>query len=166
MARLLNILLILPLGVLLAGQLGAFKGHPPSDLGVREGRLKPPAATPNSVSSQADLYPDHPMRQAAKIAPLPLTGDLGAPFDPIRSIIAKMSGAEVIRSEPAYLYVQFTTRLMKYVDDVEFWFDPAASVIHVRSASRIGRSDLGVNRARIEVIRAGLSGASSSPPSE
>ncbi len=155
----LNVLLIVPLGLLLAGQLGVFKGHPPSDIGVREGRLKPPAMTPNSVSSQADLYPDHPMKQAAQIAPLPLTGDMAAPLDPVRVVVGKMSGAEVIRSEPTYLYVQFTTRLMKYVDDVEFWFDPAAKVIHVRSASRIGRSDLGVNRKRVEAIRFHLAGA-------
>jgi uncharacterized protein (DUF1499 family) len=155
----LNILLIVPLGLLLAGQLGAFKGHPPPDLGVREGRLKPPATTPNSVSSQADLYPEHPMRQAARIAPLPLTGDVEAPLDPIRSIMEKMDGAKVIQNEPTYLYVQFTTRLMKYVDDVEFWFDPAARLIHVRSASRLGQRDFGVNRRRIEAIRSDLAEA-------
>ena len=49
---------------------------------------------------------------------------------------------------------------MRYVDDVEFWFDPVNMVIQVRSASRLGKGDLGVNRARIESLRATLNGKS------
>jgi uncharacterized protein (DUF1499 family) len=138
---------------LLAGQLGLLKGTPPTDLGVHDGRLKPPSKTPNSVSSQASLYPDHPQRSYADIAPLPVTGEPGATLDRIASIVEAMDGAKIAKKEPGYLYAQFTTRLMKYVDDAEFWFDPAAGVIQVRSASRLGSSDLGVNRKRIEFIR-------------
>jgi uncharacterized protein (DUF1499 family) len=138
---------------LLAGQLGLLKGTPPTDLGVNDGRLKPPSKTPNSVSSQASLYPDHPQRSYADIAPLPVTGEPGATLDRIASIVEAMDGAKIAKKEPGYLYAQFTTRLMKYVDDAEFWFDPAAGVIQVRSASRLGSSDLGVNRKRIEFIR-------------
>ncbi len=61
--------------LLLAGQLGVLKGHAPGDLGVQNGRLKPPSWTPNSVSSQADLYPDHPQKDYARIAPIQFTGD-------------------------------------------------------------------------------------------
>lgn len=138
---------------LLAGQLGLLKGTPPTDLGVHEGRLKPPSKTPNSVSSQASLYPDHPQRSYADIAPLPGNGDPEATLDRIASIVEAMDGARIVRKEPGYLYAQFTSRLMKYVDDTEFWLDPAAGVIQVRSASRLGSSDLGVNRKRIEFIR-------------
>jgi uncharacterized protein (DUF1499 family) len=138
---------------LLAGQLGLLKGTPPTDLGVNDGRLKPPSKTPNSVSSQASLYPDHPQRSYADIAPLPVTGEPGATLDRVASIVEAMDGAKIAKKEPGYLYAQFTTRLMKYVDDAEFWFDPAAGVIQVRSASRLGSSDLGVNRKRIEFIR-------------
>lgn len=138
---------------LLAGQLGLLKGTPPVDLGVHNGRLKPPSKTPNSVSSQASLYPDHPQRAYADIAPLPLKGSPDATLDRIGGIIQAMHGAKIVKREPGYLYAQFTTRLMKYVDDAEFWFDPTAGVIHVRSASRLGKSDLGVNRERIEFIR-------------
>jgi uncharacterized protein (DUF1499 family) len=138
---------------LLAGQLGLLKGTPPTDLGVHDGRLKPPSKTPNSVSSQASLYPDHPQRSYADIAPLPVTGEPGATLDRIASIVEAMDGAKIAKKEPGYLYAQLTTRLMKYVDDAEFWFDPAAGVIQVRSASRLGSSDLGVNRKRIEFIR-------------
>ncbi|PTR14753.1 uncharacterized protein (DUF1499 family) [Nitrosospira sp. Nsp2] len=139
---------------LLAGQLGLLKGTPPTDLGLHEGRLKPPSKTPNSVSSQASLYPDHPQRSYADIAPLPANGEPEeAALDRIANIVEAMDGAKIVKKEPGYLYAQFTTRLMKYVDDAEFWFDLAAGVIQVRSASRLGSSDLGVNRKRIEFIR-------------
>jgi uncharacterized protein (DUF1499 family) len=64
-----------------------------------------------------------------------------------------MDGAQVVKREADYLYATFTTKLMKYTDDVEFWIDPQTSVVQVRSASRLGRKDFGVNRARIEAIR-------------
>jgi uncharacterized protein (DUF1499 family) len=138
---------------LIVGQLGLLKGSPPTDLGVHDGRLKRPSNTPNSVSSQASLYPDHPQRAYADIAPLPLKGDANATLDRIAGIIESMEGGKIVKKEPGYIYAQFTTRLMKYVDDVEFWYDPVAKVIQVRSASRLGSSDLGVNRKRIESIR-------------
>ena len=55
-----------------------------------------------------------------------------------------------------YLYAQFTTRWMTFVDDLELWVDPVNNVVQVRSASRLGESDLGANRARIEALRARL----------
>ena len=139
-----------------AGQLGFLQGTAPTDLGVRDGKLKPPSSTENSVSSQAALYPDHPQRSYADIAPLALKGDGPATLARIKAIVEGMDGAKVVKSEPGYLYAQFTTKLMKYVDDVEFWFDPAANAIQVRSASRVGRGDMGVNRKRIEAVRAAL----------
>lgn len=59
-----------------------------------------------------------------------------------------------MRVEGDYLYAQFTTRWLGFMDDVEFWLDRRAGVIHVRSASRLGRRDFGVNRARVEALRA------------
>jgi len=139
-----------------AGQLGFLQGTAPTDLGVRDGKLKPPSSTENSVSSQAALYPDHPQRIYADIAPLALKGDGPATLARIKAIVEGMDGAKMVKSEPGYLYAQFTTQLMRYVDDVEFWFDPAANAIQVRSASRVGRGDMGVNRKRIEAVRAAL----------
>jgi uncharacterized protein (DUF1499 family) len=153
------LLAALVLLAVLAGRFGLWQGTPPTDLGVRGGRLKPPAKTPNSVTSQAALYPDHPMRDFAQIAPLQLKGGDPAPLARIRQIVEGMVGARVVKSEPDYLYAQFTTPLMKFVDDVEFWFDPAAGVVQVRSASRVGRGDQGVNRARVDAIRAQLAAA-------
>jgi len=141
---------------LLAAQFGAFSGKAPANLGHRDGKLKPPSKTANSVSSQADLWTQHPMQDYARIAPLALKGDGPATLARIKSIVEAMPGASVVTSERDYLYVQFSTRLMKFVDDAEFWFDPAGGVVQVRSASRLGQKDFGVNRARIEAIRAKL----------
>jgi len=149
-------ILVLIVLAVAAGQLGFLQGTAPNDLGVRDGKLKPPSSTENSVSSQAALYPDHPQRSYADIAPLALKGDGPATLARIKAIVEGMDGAKVVKSEPGYLYAQFTTQLMKYVDDVEFWFDPAANAIQVRSASRVGRGDMGVNRKRIEAVRTAL----------
>lgn len=152
------LIIVISLAVLAvaAGQLGWLQGTPPADLGVRNGRLKPPSNTENSVSSQAALYPDHPQRQYADIAPLAVQGNGAATLARIKPIVQGMAGAEVIQSDADYLYARFTTRWMRFVDDVEFWFDPASGVIHVRSASRVGRKDFGVNRQRIEAVREAL----------
>ena len=150
------VIFVLVAGGIAAGQFGFLKGTPPTDLGVRDGRLKALSNTDNSVSSQAGLYPDHPQRAYSSIAPLSLNGDGLATIAKIKAIVQTTTGAAVVKSEPDYLYAQYTTPLMKYVDDVEFWFDPANSVVQVRSASRIGKSDLGANRKRVEALRAAL----------
>ncbi len=150
------VLLVLAVAAVVAGQLGFLQGRAPDNLGLREGKLKPPSKTPNSVSSQADLWPGHEQADYARIAALPLAGDGAATLARIQAIVAAMPGAQVVKSQPDYLYATFTTPLMKYTDDVEFWFDPAARAVQVRSASRLGRKDLGANRARIEAIRARL----------
>ena len=152
----LGVVACLAVLLVVAGQIGLLQGTAPASPGVREGRLKPPSATPNSVSSQAALYPEHAMRGYAQIAPLALRGDGAASLARLRRLIEAMPGAKIVKSEPDYLYAQFTTRLLRFVDDAEFWFDPAAGAIQVRSASRLGRKDLGVNRERIEAIRAQL----------
>ena len=145
--------------VLIAARLGAFAGRAPTELGLRDGRLKPPARTPNSVSSQADLWPDAPLRDYARIAPLPMAGDARASIARIAAVVEDLPGAEVVEQRDDYLYARFTTAMLRFVDDVEFWVDPVAGVVQVRSASRVGRKDFGVNRARIEQIRQRLAAA-------
>ena len=159
MKTLLFVLVLLAVVVALASQLGLLRGRTPVDLGVRDGRLKPPSMSPNSVSSQAGLYPDHPQRAYAQIAPLPVRGSGPETIERLRRIVEAMEGAKVVKADSGYLYAQYTSKMMKFVDDAEFWFDPRSNVIQVRSASRLGRSDFGVNRARIEAIRARLEGA-------
>jgi uncharacterized protein (DUF1499 family) len=150
-------LLVLVVGAVAAGRAGWLQGTAPGDLGVRDGKLKGLSDTDNSVSSQADLYPKHPQRQYAAIAPLALRGSGPETIAKLQTIVESMEGSRLVKSEAGYLYAQYTTPLMKFVDDVEFWFDPVANVIQVRSASRIGKGDRGLNRQRIEDVRALLS---------
>ncbi len=138
----------------IAGRLGWLAGTPPADLGVRDGRLKPPSATRNSVSSQAALYPAAPQRRYAEIAPLRCEADPGSAMTRLVRVVGTMPGAIIVEARPDYLYAQFTTRWLRFVDDVEFMASPDEGVIHLRSASRLGREDLGANRRRIEAIRA------------
>lgn len=151
-----GLLLLLIIGVLLAGRLGAFSGRPPRGLGVAHSRLRPPRSTPNCVHSQAALWFDHPQHVNARIEPLALRGDGPATIARIKALIEAMPGAKVIDSRGDYLYARFQTRLLKFIDDAEFWFDPAAQVIQLRSASRLGRRDFNANRKRIEALRAQL----------
>lgn len=137
----------------MAGQLGWLAGPMPTDLGVKDGRLKPPARVSNSVSSQAEPGSD------ARIEPLATTfgdRDGSATLAALQAIVLAMPGAKVVKADGPYLYAQFTSEWFRFVDDTEFWFDANAGVVHVRSASRLGESDLGVNRARVEAIRAQL----------
>jgi uncharacterized protein (DUF1499 family) len=75
-----------------------------------------------------------------------------------RKAVEAMGGSTVIRQEGGYLYAEYRTRLMKFVDDLELAHDDKAGVLHVRSASRLGRRDFGVNRARVESLRARIEG--------
>lgn len=156
----LIVLVGLPVLAVLAGQVGLLAGKPPTDLGLSEGKLKRPSKTRNSVSSQADLWPDHPQASYARIAPLALVGDGPATLARLKDIVQATPGAQVLKEQPGYLYATFRTALMKYTDDVEFWFDPAADVVQVRSASRLGREDFGANKARVEKIRQQLGSGS------
>jgi uncharacterized protein (DUF1499 family) len=156
----LFVLIVAVLGILLlmAGQWGLLRGKEPANLGVTDGKLKAPSQTENSVSSQAALHAGHPMQTYAAIAPLAYTGDAAAAWAKLERAVATLPRTSVITNNSSasgrYLYAQSTTLLLRFTDDVEFWQDEANHVIHVRSASRIGRKDFGVNRARIETIRA------------
>jgi uncharacterized protein (DUF1499 family) len=126
-----------------------FAGKRPSNLGVTEGRLAPPKRSPNCVSSQAD-----PLDAEHYIAPFKFTGAPVEAIAALRSIVDGGARTLVVRHEGDYLYAEYKSRLMGFVDDVEFHASAREGVIHVRSASRLGRRDFGVNRDRIESIRA------------
>jgi uncharacterized protein (DUF1499 family) len=117
-----------------------FNWRRPGNLGVKNGRLAPCRRTPNCVSSQAD-----PADQEHYIAPLE------ANMEDLKKAVAALPRTRIIAADSRYLYAEFRSRLLRYVDDVEFLAD--GNVIHVRSASRLGRRDFGVNRGRIERIR-------------
>lgn len=121
-----------------------FKGKRPTRLGVTEGRLGDGPRKPNWVCS-------HTSQDDHRIEPLSLKGDAAAEMQRLKDLILSMPRTELIREEDNYLYFEFTTGLMRYVDDVEFYCD--GQNIHMRSASRLGYSDLGANRKRLESVR-------------
>lgn len=157
MARYVILLLlaiaVVALALLIAGQMGFLRGTAPDDLGVKEGKLKRISKTENSASSQADLWTDHPLRDYARVEPIQYSGDGKAAMAKLASIVKALPRTAVVTQEPGYLYAQCSTALMKYTDDVEFYLDEPAGVIHARSSSRLGQKDFGVNKARIEEIR-------------
>ena len=132
--------------------MGLFSGTRPDNLGVHDGRLAPPKPTPNNVSSQADRSAD----ARHYIEPLRYSGDAQEAWVALRRVIDRMPRVKVVKAEPDYLYAEFTSKLMGFVDDTEFYLDRKNGVIQVRSASRLGRGDHDVNRERIEAIRAQL----------
>ncbi len=152
---LLTALIVAPVAVLMAGQGGLFTGQQPLDLGVTNGRLKPPSGTRNSVSSQANLYPEHPQRDQAAIAALPWReGNATASMQALVRALEAQPGVTITEQTTDYVHAQARTRWLGFVDDLEFWANPATRVIEVRSASRLGQEDMGANRQRIEAIRA------------
>ncbi|PSR19412.1 DUF1499 domain-containing protein [filamentous cyanobacterium CCP3] len=122
-------------------------GDRPTNLGVKAGKLAPCPDSPNCVVSQGDTDAEH------AIAPLSYSGDPAQAMAQLAAIVTAMPRTTIVESTDNYLYAEFASKLMGFVDDVEFYLDPAESVIQVRSASRLGKSDLGVNRQRIEAIR-------------
>jgi uncharacterized protein (DUF1499 family) len=143
----------LALHVLTASGDTVFSWKRPDNLGLREGRLAPCRRSPNCVSSQAD-----PSDAVHYVAPIAFRGDALAAMAAARRAIESMERSTVIRHEGNYLYAEFRSRLMRYVDDLELTCDEKAGVIHVRSASRLGRRDFGVNRKRVEALRARIEG--------
>jgi len=155
---LLIVVLLAAVLLVVASQAGLLRGRVPDDLGLRDGRLKPPSAHRNSVSSQALLH-DGDGARYARIDPIAYAGDGAAALTRIGAIVLRMPGARILQTGPDYLYVQFESRWLRLVDDAEFAVDPTAAVIHVRSAARLCWRDFGVNRARIEAIRAAFDAA-------
>ena len=91
--------------------------------------------------------------EAHRVAPLSFAGDLEQSKLRLRQAVLKSGNATFIEETETYWHVEFRSRILRFVDDVEFLFDRDSQVIHVRSASRVGYSDLGVNRRRVEKIR-------------
>ncbi len=128
--------------------MGLFSGSRPEGLGFNNGAFKPPSWKPNCVSSTVD-------KSDAKhyIAPLAFSGDAAAAWSKLLATVKAQANATIIKEQGDYLYAEFKSAGLGFVDDVEFALDAKAGVIHVRSASRLGIRDFDVNRKRIEAIR-------------
>ena len=123
-------------------------GIPPTNIGINNGQFAVCPFTPNCVNSQAAVSDaEH------SIKPIEIGGDTSQGLTDLKLAIKSMPRAVIIQETNNYLRAEFTSQLMGFVDDVEFYFDSDGKSIQVRSASRFGESDLGVNRQRIEEIR-------------
>ncbi|MEO8484789.1 MAG: DUF1499 domain-containing protein [Betaproteobacteria bacterium] len=122
-------------------------GSPPTTLGLREGALAACPDRPNCVSTRAS-----DARHA--IAPFAFAGRADVAWHRLAAAISGTPGSRIVRDDGRYAHAEFTSPALGFVDDVEFQLDPAARAIHVRSASRLGSYDFGVNRARVEALRA------------
>ncbi len=122
-------------------------GAPPQNLGVRDGRLAPYPETPNCVSSQST-------DTMHAIEPLVYSTSKEEAVADLKKIIGQTNRARIAEEKNGYIRAEYTSAIWRFVDDVEFFFDQSAHVIQVRSASRLGKSDFGVNRKRIEAIAA------------
>ncbi len=132
---------------LVTALLTACAGERPQNLGLRDGVLTPCPASPNCVSSFA-------ADERHRIAPLSFSDDPDAAFSRLKQILSQRGDVTVVTEQAGYLRVELYTRL--FVDDGEFLLDRECRVIQVRSASRLGYSDLGKNRSRLEEIRQAL----------
>ncbi len=118
----------------------------PDNLGLKNQSLSPCPTTPNCVTSQGKNLYDH-------IQPITFKVSLEKAKERMYEVINSMHGTRIITNEDSYWHIEFTTHLFRFIDDLEFYFDGSQSLIHVRSASRRGFWDLGVNRRRVETIR-------------
>ena len=118
-------------------------------IGLAETGLRPCPGSPNCVSSQAkdEGHFIEPLNYGIYgISP-------GAAHDILEKIVSSQDGASLVLAEPDYIHAEFRTKIFGFVDDVEFWFPRKQGLIHIRSASRLGYSDFGVNKKRVEMLR-------------
>lgn len=138
--------IVIPLGVVVVAVAGSvLLSWRRPELGVVDGRLRPCGLSPNCVCSQGG-------DELHGIEPLP-ANDGDDAMKRVKQVMSGLPGATLIDETDGYLRYECATPLIHYVDDVEFLLDRQAGVVQVRSASRVGRSDLGANRRRIEEIR-------------
>ncbi len=145
MKYLLSALLVLVV-VCIATLITGCSGKRPKTIGITDKSLSPCPESPNCVSSMTE-------RKSHFILPLFYKTDKKKAYEVLVNLLSADPGAKIISQTDDYLYVEFKSRLFRFVDDVEFYFSEDNSLIHVRSASRLGYSDLNVNRKRIERIR-------------
>lgn len=117
------------------------------ELGVSSGQLRPCPPSPNCVSSQA-TDADH------RVEPLPFSSP--EPIQQLAEVLQEWPRVQVVTQSEDYLHAEFTSTLFRFIDDVEFYWNAQEGWMEVRSASRLGYSDLGVNRERVEALRSRL----------
>lgn len=122
-------------------------GNPPPRQTTDMRAPTPCPSSPNCVTSVGGADPDH------FVAPLRYQDAREHAKARLQTILRALPRTTIVEDEGVYLHAECTSLVFRFVDDLEFWFDERDSIVHVRSASRVGYSDLGVNRRRIETIR-------------
>lgn len=128
--------------------MGLFSGSRPANLGFVAGKFAPPSWKPNCVSSTVEKNDKH------YIEPIAFSATPADAWSKLVGLVNNSARVTIVTQKADYLYAEFKSAGMGYVDDVEFALDAKANLIHVRSASRLGIRDFDVNRKRIETIRA------------
>jgi len=129
--------------------LGSCKTPAPTNIGLtKAGTLHPCPDSPNCVSTMEEATD-----KKHHIGAIYYESTMEEALEHVLATIKEMKGTEVITRELNYIHVEFTTRLMSFVDDVEFLIDDERKTIHFRSASRVGYSDMGANRRRMEKFK-------------
>lgn len=121
-------------------------GSPPADLGEVGAKLRACSPPPNCVSSDAPDAKHH-------VAPIEIVGPPDAAFAKAKEIVEGWSRTKIDRAEPTYLHAESASLIFRFTDDMELSLRPEQGIIAVRSASRRGYSDFGVNRRRVERLR-------------
>jgi uncharacterized protein (DUF1499 family) len=133
-------------GIIVMWGISSCLGSRPVKLGLKNNLFAPCPVSPNCVLSlQSDAK--------HRIPPLFYTGSLEVAKERLNQVILSLETACIITQNGDYWHVEFTSRWMSFVDDVEFYFMESEDLIHVRSASRMGYYDYEVNRKRVEKIR-------------
>ena len=133
-------------GFLFFRQLGSKSADITETLGVTNGQLTAMPETPNAVSSQTDIASKY-------VEPLPMTGSMQQTKAKILQCLQEMGDNSVVSQNEDYIHAVFVTPVMQYHDDVEFYIDATAHLVQFRSASRVGKSDFGANKARYDTFK-------------
>jgi len=136
---------ILILGLVLFMAILSIISHKTPSVGMVGGRLRPCLDRPNCVCSEYEDLPSY-------VKPLEISTSAKSDWEEVRRIVSEMGG-EIVSEDKSYLWATFSTRTFRFVDDLELRMDQENGVIHIRSGSRVGYSDMGVNRNRVEVLR-------------
>ena len=118
----------------------------PNNLGLRDGQLAPLSSKPNGVSSQTEM-------EDKRVPALPFKEDIKTSFSAVKEALLALGNVEIVEEKDGYIRGVARSPLMRYRDDVEVFLDAASGEVHYRSQSRIGYSDMGVNRARFDAFK-------------
>ena len=121
-------------------------GKRPRNLGPNNGRLAACPSSPNCVSSDAD-------DEAHRVPAFQVAAPAARTWEAVREAVAALPRTRIVTDTGEYLHAECSSALLGFVDDLELHLRPLEGIVAVRSASRVGYSDLGVNASRVEALR-------------